>query len=67
MNKNMLRGEMAAAGFTQTKLANEARIPLSSLSAKINGHRQFSLHEAKLLCQALGISDKVKMADIFLV
>ena len=66
MNGNLLRGEIAARGYTLRELANLSGISRTSLSAKINGKRPFDTDEVVRLCEVLGITDPVKKIDIFL-
>lgn len=67
VNKQLLMGAIVSAGLTQKELAEKSGIPLSTLSAKINGHRPFDTVEVASVCRAAGIKDMKLMADIFLL
>lgn len=60
MNKNSIkpnekiRAAMILNGYTQEKLAKSIGLSYSAFSQKLNGHRQFTLDEAKIIAKKLG-------------
>ena len=60
-NKNVLfgklRGKMAEVGITQSALANSMGLSRASLSLKMNGKREFTLTELKIIVKLLNIDD----------
>jgi len=60
MNKNdvkpyeKIRAAMILSGYTQEKLAKSIGLSYSAFSQKLNGHRQFTLNEAKIIAKKLG-------------
>lgn len=65
VNLNKLKGEIVAAGLTQAQLAKKADLKLNVLSAKLNGHSEFKVGEAKKICDVLKIYDCEKIKSIF--
>lgn len=66
INTNLLRGKIAANGYTQEKLASEMNMSKNTLSAKINGRSQFTLDEVLNLCHLLTIEKDREKCEIFL-
>lgn len=66
LDKNLLRGAIAAAGLTQKQLANSIGISANTFSLKINGIRYFDTLEIDKICDVLGISDCGEKVKIFL-
>lgn len=65
-NLRKLRGVMAEVGYTQAALADEMKMPRSTLCTKINGKRPFDVDEATKICEILQISDSEIKCQIFL-
>lgn len=59
MNRNTLKGAMAAQGLTQRDLARILHISENTMSAKLNGKSPFKLGEAQLLCRLLHLPPAV--------
>lgn len=66
INKNMLRGKIAAAGLTQKELSLRIGMSENTLSAKISGASRFYVDEIERICTELGIVDPSEKAEIFL-
>ena len=66
INANLLRGKIAANGYTQEKLASEMKMSKNTLSAKINGKAKFTLDEVLDLCNLLTINSDREKCEIFL-
>ena len=66
MQANILRAEIAYQGMSMREVADKAGIARSTFCAKINGQRPFDTEEAVRICEALGINDNKKKAEIFL-
>lgn len=66
VNANLLRGKLAANGYTQESIAREMRISKNTLSAKINGKSAFTLDEVLQLCDLLCIESDKEKCEIFL-
>lgn len=60
--KNQIKSYLSLKGYTIEKLAREIGMSTASLSAKINGKREFTVSEAKRLCDSLDIHNP---ADVF--
>ena len=52
-----LKGRMTEKGYTIRKLSDEAGIPLTTLSYKLNGLTEFKASEMYTLCQILDIKN----------
>lgn len=67
LDKNKLMAKLVSCGYSQVRLADELKIPRSSLNLKINGRRnmQLSLHEAQQIKTKLGITDAEEAMAIF--
>lgn len=50
-----LKGAMAEKGITQSKLAEQLNISLTTLNFKLNGKSEFTLSEAKELSSIFSI------------
>lgn len=66
MNRNLLLGKIAEAGFSQSSLAEKVGLSKNTMNAKVNGKSSFSIDEACLICDALGILDSETKTNIFL-
>lgn len=64
MNTAKLKGAIVAAETTQPKLAQKLGIATSSLSAKIQGHRQFTYDELVGIKEHLNL-DSSQFMEIF--
>lgn len=49
-----LRAAMALKGYSQELMAKAIGLSFSAFSMKINGHREFTLSECKLIAKELG-------------
>lgn len=67
MKANLLRAEFVASGKTMAQVAKEAGFARNTLSAKLNGKRQFNTDEIIRLCEVLNITEPAKKVDIFLM
>lgn len=56
MKYRKLRGRLTEMGMTQKNLADALGITVQTLSAKINGHRDFKLPEVRTVCTVLNIA-----------
>lgn len=65
MNCRKLKAAIAASGKLNKELADALGQSMSSFSAKVNGHREFSFKEAEALCQLLGIESSEEKVNIF--
>ncbi|MDD3336761.1 MAG: helix-turn-helix transcriptional regulator [Eubacteriales bacterium] len=65
INTNQLKGRMAAAGYTQRKLANAMGINKNTLNAKVNGTRSFDTKEIVRICELLHIQAAEEKCSIF--
>lgn len=63
---NLLKAKIVASQISRKDLAKLANISESTLSAKINGKRSFTLNEVEILCDALGINTDSEKCEIFL-
>ena len=63
---NLLKGRIVMAGINRKDLAKLSHMSESTLSDKINGKRSFTVDEATLLCDILGIESNDEKVDIFL-
>ena len=52
-----LKGKMAEVGITQNALAKSLGMSRSSLSLKMNGKREFTLAELRIIVEVLNIDD----------
>lgn len=52
-----LKGKMAEIGITQNALAKSLGMSRSSLSLKMNGKREFTLAELRIIVEVLNIDD----------
>ena len=52
-----LKGKMAEVGITQNALAKSLGMSRSSLSLKMNGKREFTLAELRIIVEVLNIGD----------
>lgn len=52
-----LKGRMAEVGITQNALAKSLGMSRSSLSLKMNGKREFTLAELRIIVEVLNIDD----------
>ena len=52
---NKIKGRIAELGKSYRELSAESRIPLNTLSNKINGHSLFDIVEVSKLCALLDI------------
>ncbi|MBU5627748.1 helix-turn-helix transcriptional regulator [Oscillibacter sp. MSJ-2] len=66
VNANLLKGKIAAAGYSQQSLAPKVKMSVNSLNAKINGRKKFDTDEVSRICSALGITDPNEKCNIFL-
>ncbi len=66
INTNLLKGRIAAAGYSQKTLAPVVKMSLNSLNAKVNGRKSFDTMEIERLCEALKIIDPTEKCLIFL-
>lgn len=66
VNKNMLLGRIAAAGYSQRSLAKEMKVSKNTLNAKINGKIPFNTADISDICGLLHIEDNQEKAIIFL-
>ncbi len=66
MKLNILRGEMVINGFSIATLAPKIGVSTTTLSAKLNGHREFTISEVVKICEILRISDNTRKSEIFL-
>lgn len=66
INSKKLKELIKNAGYTQVRLAEELDISPNSLSSKITGKSEFTLREAKKVCECLDIADLSKRAELFL-
>lgn len=66
VDTNKLKSRLTLAGYTQERLAKEAKMSLNSLNHKINGRKVFNCDEVDAVCEVLGISNPVEKAEIFL-
>lgn len=66
INRNMLKGKIAAAGLTQKKLGALIGMSENTLSAKINGSARLYVDEVERICAELSIVDPSEKAEIFL-
>lgn len=66
MNTNKLLGVMAEKRISQAQLAKMLGKSKNTINAKINGKGTFDTQEATIICDILGITDKVLRAEIFL-
>lgn len=57
MQYQKLKGKITEEGLNQAQLAVAIGISVSSLNAKLNGKRQFTLGEAGKLIECLRIDD----------
>ncbi len=60
-----LKGKIIERGYTQWRLAEEARIGRCSMNLKINNKRTFSVAEAQRIGNILNIADPAELAAIF--
>lgn len=65
MNANKLRGKIVEKGLNIAKTADLTGINKSSLYRKINGFDKFTVSEAALLKEVLGLTN-MEALDIFL-
>lgn len=66
INSKKLKELIKNAGYTQVRLAEELDISPNSLSSKITGKSEFTLREARNVCECLDIADLSKRAELFL-
>lgn len=66
VNANMLRAAIAAAGYTQAKLADDLKMSPNTLTSKINGRTKFDIDEVSRICHILKINDDTQKVKIFL-
>lgn len=52
-----LKGRMAEYNMSQAELADKVGISLSAMNAKMNDSREFTVKEAKVICETLDIDD----------
>lgn len=64
MNRDLFAKYMRENGYTIKKLASEIGVNTSTLSLKINGHREFTIKEVARICDILHINKQV-MWEIF--
>lgn len=65
VNTNLLKGKIVSAGLCLRELAIAINMGLTTLSAKVNGKREFTAEEIVSICKILGISSRDEMCDIF--
>lgn len=58
MNKARLKSQLRAHAMTQAEAAQRLGISPASFSAKVNGHREFTLKELRALRAALGMTSR---------
>ena len=71
MQTNLLKGKIAAAGYSQNTLAKAmkeagCKMSTNTLSKKVNGRAPFDTDEVICLCDLLAIHDNNEKAYIFL-
>ena len=64
MNLNMLKYEIAEAGFKLGDVGKKLHLSPAAFSNKINGKNEFTLSEARILAQLLSMNGK-DIVDIF--
>lgn len=52
-----LKGRLAEAGMTQSELADSLGMSRATLSMKMNGKREFTLAELRIIVKLLNIED----------
>lgn len=65
MDKNYLRGKMAAKAITQTELAKTIGMSSNSLSRKMNAKKDFTLGEVQAIKDALELDSADVLAIFF--
>ena len=65
VNTKLLQSKMILEGFTQRKLAKEAKIGLNVLNKKINNNGVFRCDEVDRICEVLHITDVQEKFEIF--
>ena len=63
---NLLKGKIVSSGVSRKELAEKAHMAESTLSDKINGKRSFTVDEAEIICDVLGIESCEEKVSIFL-
>lgn len=66
LNRNLLRGAIASAGYTQEKLAASLDMANCTLTSRMNGTTFFDLEEIDRICELLHIDDDKTKIAIFL-
>lgn len=66
LNKNKLKGAIAAAGLTQKELAADLNMSENSFCSKMAGKSSFDIIQAYRICERLGIVDDKLKVEIFL-
>lgn len=66
VNTNLLKGKIAAAGYTQKALAPVIGMSKNTLNAKVKGRKNFNTHEIARICDVLSIIDPAEKCNIFL-
>lgn len=66
VQSNLLKAKIVASQISRKELAKRANISESTLSAKINGKRSFTLDEVEILCETLNINADSEKCEIFL-
>ena len=63
-NANKLRAKIVENGYTSDRLAPLLGISKQSMSAKMNGHRDFNAREIQAIKETLNLN-QVELCDIF--
>ena len=66
VNTRELKSEMVRAGYTNETLARQVGMTPTTFGRKANNESKFDIVEAYQICQALGITDRDRMSQIFL-
>lgn len=65
LDRNLFKGAIASAGYTQTRLAREVKMSNKTLSSRVTGKTSFSVDEIDEIGCVLNLSSNDK-AKIFL-
>lgn len=66
-NTSAIKAERVRAGFSQEEMARELNCSTNTYNLKENGKASFTLPEVLAFCKAVGLSDPLKKASIFLI
>ena len=66
LNRRLLSGKIAGAGYNQKTLAAAIGMSENALSLKMTGKSVFNTEQIDRICQVLNINDNSEKADIFL-